>query len=91
VEGSAAEWERSSIERREVSFIVKDSEIDLEKALDDLENIVEALESGKLSLEGSLELFERGIKLIKLCNARLDSAEKRIESLAGELPSDLDG
>jgi exodeoxyribonuclease VII small subunit len=67
-----------------VSFILKDSEIDLE-------NIVEALEGGKLSLEENLELFEKGIRLIKLCNARLDSAEQRIESLTSELPSDLNG
>ena len=64
-------------------------EIGLEEALDDLERIVAELEEGKLGLEESLALFERGMGLVRLCNARLESAEQRIESLSGELPSDL--
>ncbi len=64
-------------------------EMGLEEALDDLERIVAELEEGKLGLEESLVLFERGMSLVRLCNARLQSAEQRIESLTGELPSDL--
>jgi exodeoxyribonuclease VII small subunit len=65
-------------------------EIGLEEALDDLERIVEELEDGKKSLEESLDLYEKGTKLVRLCQARLESAEQRIESLTGELPPDLD-
>lgn len=61
----------------------------MEEALEDLEQIVARLEDGKLSLEESLVLFERGIRLVRLCSARLESAEQRIESLTGELPGDL--
>lgn len=61
----------------------------LEEALDDLEQIVELLEEGKMSLEESLELYERGMKLVGLCQSRLHSAEKRIECLTGELPADI--
>jgi exodeoxyribonuclease VII small subunit len=61
----------------------------LEEALEDLEQIVARLEDGKLSLEESLVLFERGIRLVRLCSSRLESAEQRIESLTGELPGDL--
>jgi exodeoxyribonuclease VII small subunit len=64
-------------------------EIGLEEALDDLEQIVSVLEEGKMSLEESLILFERGMKLVKLCNTRLEGAERRIECLTGELPMDL--
>ena len=64
-------------------------EIGLEEALDDLERIVSELEEGKMSLEESLVLFERGMKLVRLCNTRLEGAERRIESLTGELPMDL--
>ncbi|HWQ19532.1 MAG TPA: exodeoxyribonuclease VII small subunit [Methanotrichaceae archaeon] len=67
----------------------EDSELKLEEALDDLERIVGELEEGRLTLEESLALFERGIGLIKLCNARLDCAEKKIENLTGDLPEDL--
>ena len=61
----------------------------MEEALEDLEQIVGRLEDGKLSLEESLILFERGIRLVRLCSSRLESAEQRIESLTGELPGDL--
>jgi len=57
--------------------------------LDDLEQIVEVLEEGKMSLEDSLELYEKGMKLVCLCQSRLQNAEKRIECLTGELPTDL--
>jgi len=68
---------------------VKEEETSLEEALDDLEQIVEVLEEGKMSLEESLELYEKGMKLAGLCQSRLESAEKRIECLTGELPPDL--
>lgn len=64
-------------------------EIDLEAALSDLEGIVAKLEEGGISLEESLALFERGMKLVSLCQGKLDSAEQRIESLTGKLPEDL--
>jgi exodeoxyribonuclease VII small subunit len=68
---------------------ITDVDLNLEEALSDLDRIVRALEEGKLSLEESLDLFERGIKLVRLCSLRLDKAEQRIESLTGELPRDL--
>jgi exodeoxyribonuclease VII small subunit len=64
-------------------------ELDLETALDDLERIVEKLEEGRLSLEESLVLFERGMGLVRLCQSRLEKAEQRIEILTGEPPGDL--
>jgi exodeoxyribonuclease VII small subunit len=68
--------------------IIKD-DLNLEEALEDLEEIVGRLEEGKLALDESLALFERGIRLVRLCSARLESAEQRIESLSGELPRDI--
>ncbi len=56
--------------------------------MDDLEQIVSRLEDGKLSLEESLVLFERGIRLVRLCSSRIESAEQRIESLTGDLPGE---
>lgn len=52
-----------------------------EAALDRLTKIVEKLEGGSLSLEESLRLFEEGIKLARLSQAKLDAAEKRVEEL----------
>ena len=68
---------------------MKQEETSLEGALDDLEQIVEVLEEGKMSLEESLELYEKGMKLVSLCQSSLQNAEKRIECLTGELPPDL--
>jgi exodeoxyribonuclease VII small subunit len=68
---------------------LKEEDTSLEEALDSLEQIVEALEEGKMSLEESLELYEKGMKLVGLCQSRLKNAQKRIECLTGELPSDL--
>jgi exodeoxyribonuclease VII small subunit len=67
----------------------KEEKISLEEALEGLEQIVAILEEGKMTLEESLDLYEKGMNLVNLCQARLQSAEKRIESLTGELPSDL--
>jgi exodeoxyribonuclease VII small subunit len=71
------------------SDVISKDDLNLEEALEDLEQIVGRLEEGKLSLEESLVLFERGIRLVRLCSSRLESAEQRIESLTGELPEDL--
>jgi len=68
---------------------LSEDKIGLEEALDDLERIVAELEEGKLSLEESLSLFEKGMRLVGLCNAKLEAAEQKIESLTGDLPSDL--
>ena len=68
-----------------------DRNLSLESALDELEKMVQVLEEGKLSLEESLAIFERGIGLIRLCNLRLEKAEQRVESLTGELPGDIAG
>ncbi|MCX6669799.1 MAG: exodeoxyribonuclease VII small subunit [Methanothrix sp.] len=68
---------------------MSEREVGLEEALDDLERIVAKLEEGKLSLEESLVLFEKGTMLVRLCQGKLEKAQKRIESLTGELPSDL--
>jgi exodeoxyribonuclease VII small subunit len=68
---------------------LSEREVGLEEALDDLERIVAELEEGKLSLEESLVLFEKGMMLVRLCQGKLDRAERQIESLTGELPSDL--
>ena len=52
-----------------------------EEALEELEKVVERLESGELSLEDSLVVFEEGIGLVKFCNQKLTEVEKKIELL----------
>lgn len=52
-----------------------------EASLGRLGQIVEELESGELSLERSLELFEEGVRLARTSQAKLDQAERRVEEL----------
>ena len=56
-------------------------DIRFEDALSKLESIVGKLESGELSLEESLNAFEEGIRLSRICSKQLDEAERKIEIL----------
>jgi exodeoxyribonuclease VII small subunit len=63
-----------------------------EEALAELEGIVAQLETGQLTLDSSLTLFERGQQLATRCNTQLEQATLRIEQLTAdgeivELPS----
>jgi exodeoxyribonuclease VII small subunit len=55
--------------------------VDFEKALAELEAVVERLEHGELPLEDALKQFERGIELARGCQASLKAAEQRVEIL----------
>ena len=59
----------------------KTKDIAFEKALEKLEKIVEELENGALSLDASLEKYEEGIKLARVCQQKLEKAKKKIETL----------
>ncbi len=56
-------------------------DIDLEKSLSQLEQLVEELENGELPLEKAMQKFEQGIKLTRECQAALKDAEQRVEVL----------
>ena len=52
-----------------------------ESSLDQLDKVVKELEAGDLSLERSLQLFERGMGLSETCRKQLEEAETRVEML----------
>jgi exodeoxyribonuclease VII small subunit len=52
-----------------------------ESSMDELEKVVKELEGGDLSLDRSLELFERGMSLSDICRKQLEEAETRVEML----------
>jgi exodeoxyribonuclease VII small subunit len=60
-----------------------------EAALKQLEEIVQRLERGELALEESLKLYEEGIRLSRVCHAKLEEAEGRIELLMKDARGDL--
>ena len=55
------------------------AELNFERAMDRLEEIVDEMESGKMLLEDLIVRYEEGMKLVGVCQERLTSAEKRIE------------
>lgn len=58
-------------------------ELNFERALQEVEQIVSLLEGGQLGLSESLKQYEQGIKQLKRCHELLDSAEQRVNVLAG--------
>ena len=52
-----------------------------EKALEDLEKIVEAMESGELTLDQALKKYEEGMKFIQACRKKLDETKRKVEIL----------
>ena len=59
-------------------------ELSYEEALAELEGIVESLENGQSQLDESMKLFERGQALVTHCGALLESAQLKVQKLAGE-------
>jgi exodeoxyribonuclease VII small subunit len=59
------------------------SQLNFEKAIKSLTDIVSSIESGDIPLEDSLRQYEKGMALIKHCRAILQKAEKRIEKIGG--------
>ena len=59
-------------------------ELSYEEALAELEQIVETLESEQNPLEDAMKLFERGQSLVTHCGALLESAQLKVQKLAGE-------
>ena len=66
-------------------------ELSFEGAMGRLEEIVSALEKGDAPLDKSLELFEEGVTLVKLCSARLEDAEQKVKILVGGKETDFVG
>lgn len=60
-----------------------------EKALEDLEKIVEAMESGELTLDEALKKYEEGVGLVRACQSKLTETEKKIELLTKTLDGSL--
>lgn len=59
----------------------KIEDLTFEDAMKRFEEIAKLLEDGELPLEESLEVFEEGVRLSKICISNLDSIEKRLEVL----------
>jgi len=82
----------------ELAAETSSTELSFEDALKRLEEIVRTLERGEAPLDQSIELYQEGDKLKRLCEARLKAAQARIEQIAfgsdgkptGAKPFDVD-
>ena len=61
-----------------------------EEAMKELEEIVKRLESGETSLEESMELFEKGVKLSRVCQKYLSEAQLKVTKLIAESDTEVD-
>jgi exodeoxyribonuclease VII small subunit len=61
----------------------KNSEINFEESLAELEQLVGKIESDRLPLDQALKAFEQGIKLSRECQTALDQAEQKVSILLG--------
>lgn len=68
---------------------VQESEINFEKSFARLEEILEKLNSGTISLDESLLLYEEADRLITLCGKKLTDAERKVEKLIKQRNGDL--
>lgn len=57
------------------------AEMKFEEAMKKLEDIVGKLENGNISLDESMTKYEEGVRLVRLCQKRLDEAKKKVEIL----------
>ena len=57
------------------------AKFDFEKAMERLEQIIDDLESGKLSLDESIKVFEEGVDLSKKCHKKLTETETKVKQL----------
>ena len=53
-------------------------EMSIKEAMDQLEEILNAMENPQIPLEESFSLYQRGVDLVKICNGKLDGMEKKL-------------
>lgn len=64
-----------------LNLMAKAKSASFEQSLETLELLVKQMDSGELSLEASLEAFEKGIGLIRQCQQQLQQAEQKVQQL----------
>lgn len=65
----------------QIMLMAKTKPASFEQSLQTLEQLVKQMDSGELSLEASLEAFEKGIGLIRQCQQQLQQAEQKVQQL----------
>jgi len=64
-------------------------DISFESAIEELESEVKKLEEGNLSLDEALESYEKAIGLVKICNEKLESADRKVRVFVENSDSEM--
>ena len=67
-----------------------DTKKTIEELLEEVDTIIDSLESGDIPLEDSFKIYEKGMKLIQTVNSRIDKVEKKIIELDTDSDTDTD-
>jgi exodeoxyribonuclease VII small subunit len=70
--------------------MAEEPNLSYEQAIEELESIIERIESGEAGLEQSLAEYKRGAELLKRCRSILDAADRQIEELTAETAEEAD-
>ena len=65
------------------------SKVSFEKAMGELEEIVQKLENGSLNLDESIDVYQKGIELSQFCAKKLDEAERKVTMLVQDKSGNL--
>lgn len=60
----------------------------IDKNFEELGKIIEMMDNDEVSLEDSFKLYEKGMKLVKQCNDKIDKVEKKINIIEGNVEND---
>lgn len=63
---------------------MNESKKTIEEMLEEVDEIIESLESGDIPLEDSFKIYEKGMKMVQTINSRIDKVEKKIIELDAE-------
>ena len=69
----------------------QDQNFKFEKAMEDLEVVVSKLEKGDMPLDDALDAFDKGVKLVKQCQDKLQKAELRVEKVLADASGNAQG
>ena len=67
-----------------IDFAEPDPDLTVEQAFVELERLVKRMETDGISLEESFACYEKGIRLVRFCNGKIDGVEKKVRILRGE-------
>ena len=82
---------KSSTRKKKSPALPKPESLSYEQATEELEAILESIESGSIELEEAMTQWKRGTQLIQRCRSILDNAEQQLKEVAaGQLDDDAD-